>query len=331
MTGKRDTTVIAVLGAGRMGRGIAQAFAFAGYPVLLLDLKERSPGEAQELGHSARAEICANLEALAELEAFDAALIDGVLKSVRFAPASDAAEALAGAHLAFECVPELIDAKQAALAFAGRHLPTDAVLASTTSTFLSSELAKHTPRPRSFLNAHWLNPAYLIPLVELSPHEETSAASLALLREALTGIGKTPVVCTSSPGYIVPRLQVLVMNEVARMIERGVATAEEIDRATRLGFGVRYAGMGMAEFIDYGGNETLFYASRYLSKALEDDRYSAPDIIRDNMRDGRNGLREGKGFYDWSKVDKDAYRRDVLARLVAQLRGQNLLPRPAAD
>ena len=163
MTGKRDTTVIAVLGAGRMGRGIAQAFAFAGYPVLLLDLKERSPGEAQELGHSARAEIYGNLEALAELEAFDAALIDGVLKSVRFAPASDAAEALAGAHLAFECVPEVIDAKQAALAFAGRHLPPDAVLASTTSTFLSSELAKHTPRPRSFLNAHWLNPAYLIP------------------------------------------------------------------------------------------------------------------------------------------------------------------------
>ena len=331
VTGKRDTIVVAVLGAGRMGRGIAQAFAFPGYPVLLIDLKERSPGEAQALGRSARSEIRGNLEALAELEALDAALIDGVLKSIRFAAASDAAEALQGAYLAFECVPEVMDAKQAALAFAGRHLPPDAVLASTTSTFLSTELAKHTAPPERFLNAHWLNPAYLIPLVELSPHVSTSPRSLEFLRQTLSRIGKTPVVCAPSPGYIVPRLQVLVMNEVARMIEEGVATAEDIDRATRLGFGVRYAGMGVAEFIDYGGNETLFYASRYLSKALKDDRYAAPEIIKENMRAGRNGLREGRGLYDWRQTDTDAYRRDVLARLVAQLRSQNLLPRPASE
>ena len=328
MTGKRDTTVVAVLGAGRMGRGIAQAFAFAGYPVLLLDLKDRRPDETVVLEQSALEEIRSNLKALAELEAFDDTLIDGVMDRIRFIPAPGAAEALQGTGLAFECVPEIMDAKQAALAFAGRRLPKQAVLASTTSTFLSSELAEHTPRPERFLNAHWLNPAYLIPLVELSPHPQTSPESLALVRNTLAGIGKTPVVCAPSPGYIVPRLQVLVMNEVARMIEQGVATAEEIDRATRHGFGVRYAGMGVAEFIDYGGNETLFYASRYLSKALDDDRYSAPRIINNNMRAGRNGLRQGKGLYDWSETDEDRYRRDVLARLVAQLRSQSLLPRP---
>ena len=331
MTGNRDATVIATLGAGRMGRGIAQAFAFAGHEVLLIDLKDRPPGETPMLERSALADMRANLAALAELEAFGDRLVDGVMGRIRFVPASGAAEALSGAQLAFECVPEVMDAKKEALAFAGGCLPPEAVLASATSTFLSTELAAHTPHPDRFLNAHWLNPAFLIPLVELSPHPETSSESVTLLYGTLAGIGKKPVVCAPSPGYIVPRLQVLVMNEVARMIEQGVATAEEIDRATRLGFGVRYAGMGVAEFIDYGGNETLFFASRYLSKALEDDRYSAPDIIRDNMRDGRNGLREGQGLYDWSKVDKDAYRRDVLARLVAQLRSQNLLPRPAAD
>ncbi len=329
VTGKRDATVIAALGAGRMGRGIAQAFAFAGHSVLLIDMKDRRPDETEALEQSALTEIRSNLAALAELEAFDDALIDGVMDRIRFVSAPGAAEALQGASLAFECVPEIMDAKQAVLAFAGRRLPKQAVLASTTSTFLSSELAEHTPRPERFLNAHWLNPAYLIPLVELSPHPQTSAESLALVRNTLAGIGKTPVVCASSPGYIVPRLQVLVMNEVARMIEQGVATAEEIDRATRHGFGVRYAGMGVAEFIDYGGNETLYYASRYLSEALQDDRYAAPRIVRENMNSGRNGLREGIGLYDWSQVNKDAYRRDVLARLVEQLKNQKLLPKPA--
>ena len=314
-----------------MGRGIAQAFAFGGHPVLLLNLKDRPQDEVEELERAAVREIRDNLKALAELDAFDGSLVDEILRRIRFVAAAGAAEALAGVELAFECVPEVMAAKETALAFAGRHLPTDAVLASTTSTFLSTDLAAFAPRPERFLNAHWLNPAYLIPLVELSPHPETSSDSLTFLRDTLAAIGKKPVVCAPSPGYIVPRLQVLVMNEVARMIEQGVASAEEIDRATRHGFGVRYAGMGVAEFIDYGGNETLFYASRYLSEALKDERYDAPKIVRDNMSAGRNGLREGRGLYDWADIDQDAYRRDVLARLVAQLRSQDLLPSPHSD
>ncbi|MDE0130509.1 MAG: 3-hydroxybutyryl-CoA dehydrogenase [Gammaproteobacteria bacterium] len=326
-----DQSVVAALGAGRMGRGIAQAFAFAGHPVLLIDLKGRAQDAARELERSALMEISENLEALAELGAFDASLIAGTMDRIRFVFAPEAANAVANAGLAFECVPEVLDAKQSALEFAGRHLPEDAVLASTTSTFLSTELAGCTSRPGRFLNAHWLNPAFLIPLVELSPHPGTAPDALDNLHRTLTDIGKTPVICAPAPGYIVPRLQVLLMNEVARLIEQGIASAEEIDRATRRGLGVRYAGMGVAEFIDYGGNETLHYASRYLSEALDDDRYAAPRIIEDNMRAGRNGLREGVGLYDWSETDKDAYRRDVLARLVRQLRSQNLLPKAAAN
>ena len=321
------SAAVAALGAGRMGRGIAQAFAFAGHPVLLIDLKERPRDAATELQRSALREITENLEALAELGALDASLIAGIAGRIRFVCAPEAGNALAKAGLAFECVPEVMDAKRRALAFAGRHLPKEAALASTTSTFLSTELAGCTPRPERFLNAHWLNPAFLIPLVELAPHPGTAADALDSLRATLIGIGKTPVVCAPAPGYIVPRLQVLVMNEVARMIEQGIASAEEIDRATRRGFGVRYAGMGVAEFIDYGGNETLHYASRYLCEALDDNRYAAPRIIEDNMRAGRNGLREGRGLYDWTETDRDAYRRDVLARLVRQLRSQNLLPK----
>ena len=100
---------------------------------------------------------------------------------------------------------------------------------------------------------HWLNPAYVIPVVEISTHPGTDAAAVARTREIMESAGKLPVVCGVAPGYIVPRLQALVMNEAARMVEEGVASAEEIDKATRFGLGLRFAALGVVEFIDFGG------------------------------------------------------------------------------
>ena len=127
--------------------------------------------------------------------------------------------------------------------------------------------SKHRER---FLNAHWLNPAFLIPLVELSPGARTDPAVTARLKAMLEAIGKVPVVCAARPGYIVPRIQALAMNEAARMVEEGVASAEDIDKAIKYGFGIRYAVLGMLEFIDFGGGDILYYASRYLTEALGD-------------------------------------------------------------
>jgi 3-hydroxybutyryl-CoA dehydrogenase len=104
------------------------------------------------------------------------------------------------------------------------------------------------------------------------------------------------------------------------MVEEGVASAEEIDKAIRYGFGFRYAVLGLLEFIDWGGGDILYYASRYLEGALGSDRYRAPDVIETNMRDGRIGLRTGAGFLDYSGMDVDAYREKRLADLVDMLR-----------
>ena len=144
--------------------------------------------------------------------------------------------------------------------------------------------------PERFLNAHWLNPAYLVPLVELSPGAHTDPPSRRRLKALLEGIGKVPVVCAARPGYIVPRIQALAMNEAARMVEEGVASAEEIDKAIKYGFGFRFAVLGMLEFIDWGGGDILYYASRYLTQALGSERYAAPEIVERNMREGRIGL-----------------------------------------
>lgn len=322
--------LIGALGAGRMGRGIAHAFAYAGHEVVLIDAKPRSAADAGALRAAALAEIRASLGALADAGAFDTRDIDAMLGRVRFAAHGEAASVLPAIDVLFEGVPEVLEAKRAAFEYAAPHLRADAIVASTTSTMLSTALASLVPHPERFLNCHWLNPAYLIPLVELSPHEGTDPAVTARMKALLEAIGKKPVVCKAVPGYIVPRLQALVMNEAARMVEQGVASAEDVDRAVRYGFGIRYATMGVVEFIDYGGLDILYYASHYLAGALGDPRFEPPEIVNRMMREGRRGLRDGRGFFDWTAADPAAYRREVLARQLALLRHLGLAPEAGA-
>ena len=247
--------VIGSLGAGRMGRGIAQAFAFAGHEVVLIDAKPREARAARALRDAALAEIRASLAALADAGAFEAREIEAVVARLRFAARDAAAAELPRIDVLFEGVPELLEAKRAVFEFAVPQLRADAIVASTTSTMLSTELAAMVVRPERFLNCHWLNPAYLIPLVELSPHAGTAREVTGRMKSLLEAIGKKPVVCAAAPGFIVPRLQALVMNEAARMVEQGIASAEDVDRAVRYGFGLRYASMGVIEFIDYRSEE----------------------------------------------------------------------------
>lgn len=322
--------LIGSLGAGRMGRGIAHAFAFGGHQVVLFDAKARSARAAKALRDEALAEIGASLAALADAGAFAARDIDAIVARIRFAPCADIAALLPGVELLFEAVPEVLADKRAALALAAPYLRADAIVASTTSTIASTELAALVPRPQRFLNCHWLNPAYLIPLVELSPHEGTDRAVTERMKQILEAIGKKPVVCTAAPGFIVPRLQALVMNEAARMVEHGIATAEDVDRAIRYGFGIRYASMGVIEFIDYGGLDILYHASHYMAKALGEARFEPAAIVERYMHEGRRGLRDGKGFFDWRDVDATAYRRDLLARQLALLRHLGLAPQVGA-
>jgi 3-hydroxybutyryl-CoA dehydrogenase len=303
-----------------MGRGIAVAFAYAGHDVTLIDVKPRSAEAFATLQSDAIGEIRKTLASLARFGLLADRDAEAVGARVSVAPAPNMAAALADAGIVFEGVPEVVALKREVLAAASKCVGPDVVIASTTSTILVDDLSSAVERPDRFLNVHWLNPAYLIPLVEISPGTATDPAVIAAVKTLLEGIGKVPVVCAATPGFIVPRIQALAMNEAARMVEEGVASAEEIDKAIRYGFGFRYAVLGLLEFIDWGGGDILFYASRYLEGALGSDRYRAPDIISNNMRDGRIGLRSGAGFLDYTGLDIDAYREKRLAALVDMLR-----------
>jgi 3-hydroxybutyryl-CoA dehydrogenase len=317
-------TRFATVGAGRMGRGIAIAFAYAGHRIALVDLKPRPQADWQRLQEQARGEIAQSLNALVQLGVLWAEQAPRIAARVQYVGAADAAAALANAELVFEGVPETLDAKTDAFAKISAACNSEAIIASTTSSMRVTQLAALVSRPERFLNIHWLNPAYVIPVVELSTHADTNAAVLARAKALLEGIGKLPVVCGDSPGYIVPRLQALIMNEAARMIEEGAATAEEIDKATRYGLGLRFAALGVVEFIDFGGADILHHASREMSASIDAARYRAPAILERLIANGQLGLKTGSGFYDYQDRDIPAYRADVLSRTLGMLKHAGL-------
>jgi 3-hydroxybutyryl-CoA dehydrogenase len=311
---------IACLGAGRMGRSIAVAFAYAGHTVTIIDVKPRRAEQFAKLQAEALEEIRKALTTLATVGLLTESEAEIVIARVAVVPAKNSVATLAGASIVFEGVPELVELKRDVLASASRSIDPSTIIASTTSTILVDDLSTAVEHASRFLNVHWLNPAYLIPLVEVSPGVATDPAVIGRVKDLLEGIGKVPVVCAASPGFIVPRIQALAMNEAARMVEEGVASAEDIDKAVRFGFGFRYAVLGLLEFIDWGGGDILYYASRYLEGALGSDRYRAAEVISRNMQEGRIGMRTGAGFLDYSGLDIDRYREQRLAALVDMLR-----------
>jgi 3-hydroxybutyryl-CoA dehydrogenase len=319
----------AAVGAGRMGRGIAIAFAYAGHRIALVDLKPRSAEAWRKLHDEARAEITGSLQGLAQLGALAPEQVDAIAARVDLVDAEAAPAVLAQADLVFEGVPETLQAKRDAFEQLSRLCRADAVLTSTTSSILVTQLVPFVAHPQRFFNMHWLNPAYVIPVVELSTHPGTDPDVVARTRAVMESIGKLPVLCGAAPGYIVPRLQALVMNEAARMVEEGVATAEEIDKATRYGLGLRFAALGVLEFIDFGGADILHHASREMSGSIDPARYAAPPVIGRMMAENRLGLKTGSGFYDYTGRDVAAYRRDVLARTLGMLRHAGLWRPPA--
>jgi 3-hydroxybutyryl-CoA dehydrogenase len=322
---------IACLGAGRMGRGIAVAFAYAGHTVTMIDVKPRTADQFATLQTEGLGEIRKTMASLARFGLLAEKDAGAVVARVSVMPMQDMTAALGSAGIVFEGVPEVVDLKREVLAAASKCVGPEIIIASTTSTILVDDLSGAVDHRERFLNVHWLNPAYLIPLVEISPGAATDPALVARFKALLEDIGKVPVVCAATPGFIVPRIQALAMNEAARMVEEGVASAEDIDKAIRYGFGFRYAVLGLLEFIDWGGGDVLFYASRYLEGALGSDRYRAPDVISRNMREDRIGLRTGAGFLDYSGLDVDAYREQRLAALVDMLRHFGLARPPVLD
>jgi 3-hydroxybutyryl-CoA dehydrogenase len=293
---------IAIVGPGRMGVGIATAVLMAnqGHTVTLVDTKKRDPGKQTEALDRASAEIKANLALLDELELLrgDAAALDASLNV-----STELTSCVSGCSFIFEALPEKVPVKQKFYRAVGPLMSDDTVIASATSTFHLDVFWEVCTRPGNVVCAHWLNPAFLIPLVEVAGGEKTHALAAAGMSEFLRRIGKIPVNMKTSPGFIVPRIQAAAMNEAIRILQEGIAGAQEIDTAIKAGFGFRLGVMGLIEFVDLGGVDILFHAGEYLHGKLGQDQFEPPRLVREKMAADEVGPRTGKGFYDYKDVD----------------------------
>ena len=326
--GRKRKERIAVVGAGRMGRGLSLFFAYAGYPVCLLDAKERNETEREKLFHQIDEELNRHLSVLAHTGLVEQTMVDVILSRITCHGKEEGAQILQSADFVFEAVPEILAVKEHLLGWIGENVSKDAVMASTTSSFQVDTLAQFVAEPARFINTHWLNPAYLIPLVEVSAGRSTGADTTRRMVDMLQEAGKIPVTCAPSPGFIVPRLQALAMNEAARLVEEGVASVEAIDTAVKVGFGIRFAVLGLLEFIDWGGADILYHVDNYLVTALANDRFKAPAILEEKMKSGEMGMRSGKGFYDFSAMDLAAYQKETISKFIDLLIHLQLIKPP---
>ncbi|MFT5351996.1 MAG: 3-hydroxybutyryl-CoA dehydrogenase [Gammaproteobacteria bacterium] len=328
---KSNTTKIVVIGIGRMGKGIALTFAYAGYPLILVDSEARDDADFTQIQETAIADIQTELVFLNKIKVIKTKQIDAIGQQIQIISHEDGRDIFGDIDFVFETVSEILEIKKSVYSWLNNYLQDHTIVASATSTMLADTLAEYIHKPERFLNAHWLNPAHLMPLVELSPNKKTSAKVLSTLLALLENMGKTPVVCKASPGFIVSRIQALAMNEAARMVEEGVASAEDIDKAVKMGFGIRYATLGLLEFIDWGGGDILYHATNYLADNIDDKRFSVPENVKNNMTNKRNGLRDGVGFYNWQDCDVTSYREERMTAFIRLLQHLSLMPQAVAS
>lgn len=281
-------TRVAVIGAGTMGVGIAQAAATAGWPTTLTDTRPAALPAAVDT-------IRRTLDGAVQRGKLDAAGRDAIL--ARLGTATGMRAACEGADLVIEAVVETLDAKRDVLSQASDWAEPGALLATNTSSISIADIAADLPRPERVVGLHFFNPVHLMKLVEIVLHAGSDDAARADALAVVQAMGKEPVVVQDSPGFASSRLGIALGLEAMRMLEEGVASAADIDRAMELGYNHP---MGPLKLTDLVGLDVRLRIADYLHQALGGERFAAPAILRRLVAEGKLGKKSGHGFYDWS-------------------------------
>lgn len=278
---------VTVLGAGTMGHGIAQIAAKTGYDVALYDLTPEIVARGME-------RIRATLDAGIAKGKTTTEERDGVLARIR--PTADLPDAVADADLVVEAAPETIDLKREIFAKLSAICRPDAILATNTSSLQVSKIAGAASNPERVLGMHFFNPPHIMKLVEIVRAAGTSNGTVETAVGAARRMGKETIVVRDSPGFATSRLGMALGLEAMRMLEEGVASAEEIDRAMELGYG---HAMGPLRVSDLIGLDVRLAIAGILHRELGSEHFRAPEILRRMVREGRLGIKTGEGFYKW--------------------------------
>lgn len=281
-------TNVAVLGAGTMGHGIAQVCAMAGCRTRLFDVQ---PAQVE----AGLAKVRANLDAGVARGKVDAGLRDETL--ARLSGSSDLTEAVEGADLVIEAVPEKLELKRELFGKVAAVVAADAVLGTNTSSLSIADIAEGLANPGRVIGLHFFNPVHIMKLLEIVVAASTDPEVVERMRAFAGRIGKEPIVVKDAPGFATSRLGLVIGLEAIRMVEQGVASPEDIDKAMTLGYGFP---MGPLKLTDLVGLDVRLSIAEYLSGKLEQgEHFRPPQLLRDMVAAGKLGKKSGQGFYEW--------------------------------
>ncbi len=307
-----DINTVAVLGAGNMGHGITEVAAMAGYDVNMRDIKD----EFVQNGYD---QIEWSLNKLAEKDQLSQEEADAALD--RVTPLVDMEEACANADVVIEAVPEQMEIKQDVYEELESVAPDHAIFATNTSSLSITDLAEFADRPERFCGMHFFNPPVRMPLVEVISGAETDEETLEVIEELAEDFDKTPVrVHKDSPGFIVNRILVPLMNEACWLVHEDEATITEVDSTTKFGLGLP---MGSFELGDQVGNDISYHVLDYMQSVLG-DAYEPCPLLEQKVENEELGKKTGKGFYDYENgegadIPTDEQSELVESRLIASM------------
>ena len=282
---------VAVLGAGLMGHGIAQVAAQAAkYEVSLRDVKQEFLDNGMNM-------IKKSLQSFLKKEKISEKEVEETLKRIRLT--LDLKEAVTGADLVIEAVPENVELKKNMYREVEKFAPEDALIGSNTSSISITELASATRRPERFCGMHFFNPPQLMRLIEIIRGVKTSDETINTVVEVTKRMGKEPVVVNKDcPGFVVTRVLIPALNEAMYLVWEGIAEPEDIDKAIKLGLNWP---MGPFTLLDYLGLDTVLSITGVFQNEIGDPKYRPCPLLRQMVKAGLLGRKTGKGFYDWTE------------------------------
>jgi 3-hydroxybutyryl-CoA dehydrogenase len=284
-----EVRTIAVIGAGIMGRGIAHAAALGGYDTVLEDVLPAALRKAET-------EIRSTLDKAVELGKVEAAQADAAFGRLRYAASVE--EAARDADLVIEAVPEEMESKIEIFTLLDKICRPQTILASNTSSLSITEIASVTYRAKQCLGMHFFNPVHKMKLLEIVRALETDAAVVAAAVDVGRRMNKEVVVIRESPGFITSRINAMIGNEAFYMLQEGIASAEDIDKALKLGLNHP---MGPFELVDMVGLDTRLHILEYLHRSLG-EKYRPAPLLAQYVKAGRLGRKAGRGVYEYPEA-----------------------------
>ena len=302
---------VVICGAGMMGKGLAQIFSGCeGIHVTVQNRRDRQVHES----------VRENLEQLRDKGVITDEEIEARLSRITFT-LDKFGEEMKNADLVIECVAEEMATKQDLFAELEDVVRPDCIFATNTSVMSVTEIASKCKKRDRVVGAHFWNPAFLIPLVEVVKTEETSDEAIQMTMDVLTKVGKKPVLCKKDvPGFIANRMQHALWREAISIVENGIADAKTVDDAVKYSFGLRLPQLAPMENSDMVGLQLTYNIHEYVLKHLEDSHEPSP-LLKEYMAQGKMGFASGEGFQKWSEEDISNSKKGLNEYLIKMIYG----------